>query len=350
MEGLICYLKDKFSVTSDKRQLNVNVRDVATGLHQSYLRWIHTQGLNSSHNLFHKVRDKGWLIQIPALHKRRAPDDTCTRALTTPGGNGGGGKTALPGYGRRKGCGGVVRAAPAGLVVHSAFPLLPSHEKAELAFQLGCHVASVTHGHPSAVLPAGMLAAIISRILSRDSLAGAIMNSVQFLRRESDNQETLLALQKACVLADDLILHGGLSTDADRQKLAMEHIHQIGEGWEGHEALAIAVYSCCASCNDFGTALYYAVRHRGDSDSTGAIAGNIMGALLGEKSIPERWKSQIELTYVLREVAEDLTLIAEKSRQENWEEKYPTPLGVVRSTAPPNLHPGSRCHLYMPSH
>jgi ADP-ribosylglycohydrolase len=49
-----------------------------------------------------------------------------------------------------------------------------------------------------------------------------------------------------------------------------------------------------------------AVNHGGDSDSTGSIAGNLMGLLVGESGIPRRWCEQVELREVITTVADDL--------------------------------------------
>ena len=49
-----------------------------------------------------------------------------------------------------------------------------------------------------------------------------------------------------------------------------------------------------------------AVNHDGDSDSTGAITGNILGAAYGVKAIPNEWLEPLELKSVIIELAEDL--------------------------------------------
>ena len=48
-----------------------------------------------------------------------------------------------------------------------------------------------------------------------------------------------------------------------------------------------------------------AVNHKGDSDSTGAVTGNILGALVGYTAIDSKWK-ELELLDVILEVADDL--------------------------------------------
>ena len=61
------------------------------------------------------------------------------------------------------------------------------------------------------------------------------------------------------------------------------------------ETLAIAVYCALKYENDFDRALIAAVNHGGDSDSTGAVTGNILGARLGARAIPEKYLDRLEL-------------------------------------------------------
>jgi hypothetical protein len=52
-----------------------------------------------------------------------------------------------------------------------------------------------------------------------------------------------------------------------------------------------------------------AVNHDGDSDSTGLIAGHLLGAMLGLSEIPARWLAPLELRGVIEEVADDLATV-----------------------------------------
>ena len=52
-------------------------------------------------------------------------------------------------------------------------------------------------------------------------------------------------------------------------------------------------------------ALSLAVSHGGDSDSTGSICGNILGALWGEAWLPEMLASQLEGRDTMMELADD---------------------------------------------
>ena len=54
-----------------------------------------------------------------------------------------------------------------------------------------------------------------------------------------------------------------------------------------------------------------AVNHGGDSDSTGLIAGHLLGSMHGVEAIPARWLAPLELQAVLAAVADDLATVAE---------------------------------------
>ena len=56
----------------------------------------------------------------------------------------------------------------------------------------------------------------------------------------------------------------------------------------------------------FKKGVLLSVNHSGDSDSTGSIAGNILGALYGFDIIPEHWIEDLELKELIGEVASDL--------------------------------------------
>ena len=79
--------------------------------------------------------------------------------------------------------------------------------------------------------------------------------------------------------------------------------------------------------NDFDKALIASVNHSGDSDSTGAVTGNILGAYLGLSGIPEKYLKNLELKNVILELADDLfndCKITEYGsyHDEIWEQKY----------------------------
>ena len=86
----------------------------------------------------------------------------------------------------------------------------------------------------------------------------------------------------------------------------LDNIHRLGEGWVAEETLAISIYCALRYQKDFSAGIIAAVNHRGDSDSTGAVTGNILGALLGYDAIDEKWKKDLELIDVIIEMADNL--------------------------------------------
>ncbi|SIM34051.1 Probable ADP-ribosylglycohydrolase [Mycobacteroides abscessus subsp. abscessus] len=61
------------------------------------------------------------------------------------------------------------------------------------------------------------------------------------------------------------------------------------------------------------------MNHSGDSDSTGAITGNILGAMCGTESLPQDWLDELELREVITTIADDLV----GSSGPDWDERYP---------------------------
>ena len=80
----------------------------------------------------------------------------------------------------------------------------------------------------------------------------------------------------------------------------------LGGGWVGDEALAIALYCAIRHFDDFEQAMIATVNHGGDSDSTGAVTGNILGAAVGYEAIPQFFKHDLELHDVILHMADDL--------------------------------------------
>ena len=88
-----------------------------------------------------------------------------------------------------------------------------------------------------------------------------------------------------------------------------EQLESLGAGWVAEEALAIAV--CCAlAAKDFRDGVLLAVNHSGDSDSTGSIAGNLLGVQFGVNTIPHTWLEKLELRDAIERLAVDLNVIA----------------------------------------
>ncbi|WP_460369811.1 ADP-ribosylglycohydrolase family protein, partial [Actinocorallia lasiicapitis] len=92
--------------------------------------------------------------------------------------------------------------------------------------------------------------------------------------------------------------------DAPRDEPNAEILEGLGAGWIAEEALAMSVYCALAHPGDVRAALCLAVNHSGDSDSTGAITGNLLGTALGERAVP--WRTAVEGHDTIVRLAEQL--------------------------------------------
>ncbi len=244
-------------------------------LYRAYLEWLATQGERVPAGVSRDPGGPGWLASEMVLQARRAPGATCLSALRS----GRMGTREAP-LNDSKGCGAVMRVAPLGLG-RDVDP-----------FDLACRVGAITHGHVTGQVAGGFLAYLIAQLAGGSSLEEAVGGATDRLREERGCEETLRAVEQAVALA-----RGRRGT--------VEQVERLGEGWVAEEALAIALYAALVAPS-FEAGVLLAVNHSGDSDSTGSIAGQILGLLHGATSIPTPWLEELEGREVIERVAEDL--------------------------------------------
>jgi ADP-ribosylglycohydrolase len=271
-------------------------------IHHALIRWLHTQGARSAVPVLGgKEWPDGWLVQRPELHSERAPGMTCLSSLKS--------STRLGEDARNdsKGCGAIMRIAPIGLFVGDEGP--PTEDKPPLAFTMACESAKSTHGHVSSTLASGFFSLVIAHLMRGATLAGAIESSKGWVERSENSHEVVAAIEGALELAGS----EAVSTP--------ETVERLGKGWVAEEALAISLF-CALRAESFEHAVRLAVNHGGDSDSTGSLTGQLLGALWGADAIPERWLQQVELRDIIEELARDL-VTASEGETESMAERYP---------------------------
>jgi ADP-ribosylglycohydrolase len=91
-----------------------------------------------------------------------------------------------------------------------------------------------------------------------------------------------------------------------KQPREPETLGLLGEGWTAEEALALAIY-CSLEASE---GVLLAVNHSGDSDSTGSMTGNLLGAHLGSGGLPKLWLHELEMREEIERLSQDLGRIA----------------------------------------
>jgi ADP-ribosylglycohydrolase len=244
--------------------------EVRANAHAAYQRWLQTQRLSGPQG-----EQTVGLLGEPWLYASRAPGNACMSGLRD--------NPELPEVvafgkvgkvnGHSKGCGTVMRSAPFGLV--GVGP--------DEAFRLSAEAAQLTHGHPTGYVAAGAFSALVDRLVTGEEPSAAVAQTIEQAAAVPGGAggETVEALERAVRLAGE--------GDAD-----FATVERVGLGWIAEECLAIAVHCLLAAPDDPRRALTLSVTHSGDSDSTGAVCGNLLGAAYGLSALPQDWAGAVE--------------------------------------------------------
>lgn len=264
-----------------------NGKPIAPTVCNAYLAWYAHQAGRKV-----KISYQSKLSEIEELNQNRAPGNTCLSALAAI-------HAGKEPQNASKGCGGIMRVAPVGLygAAHDWSPA----DTARLAGEL----AELTHLHPLSTYSSATLAVIVQLCASsedavdKEMFKGIVDKSLKIV---SD----VYGADAAAMDEFRKIVGNAMSLEDDPQSDWQIIEDRIGEGWVAEETLAIALFSTLRHVDDFTGCLISAVNHGGDSDSTGAVAGNIIGAILGDDAIPGKFKKEIQLRDLLLHAADDL--------------------------------------------
>ena len=215
----------------------------------AFLRWLETQGsIPSSRHLSLMTG----LASQRILWQRAAPGMTCLAALS-------GIRDHRLKTNDSKGCGAAMRAAPYATLV-DAFGL-------DFVWRAASDQGHVTHhdvdGYISGAALAFILASQPKSIEDLESCALAAATRAELLGAHG----TALCLREACRLRDVFM---------DPEQMC----DALGEGWVGDEAVGLALWAAFRSTGTL-QAIRIAANHRGDSDSTASMAGQISSAIWG---------------------------------------------------------------------
>ena len=298
----------------------------------AYIDWYYTQTGRLKDFFTRDDYHYTWLRDLPELAHRRAPGTTCMSACESlihnnePNNN-------------SKGCGGIMRVAPMGLFA-ATFESNQGrclYNTKGLAMA-GATIAKTTHLHPLGYLPAALMTLLIARVVpfSPEEVKFSIVEIV------NDGLDIMMQMEGDDNCADKEFLK---SITSEAVRLAQSDvpddkaIRQLGEGWTADEAWAISLFCVIRHIDSMKDAIIAAVNHDGDSDSTGSITGNIMGAIYGYEAIKKehlfcpggkKFEDTIELSNIILALADDLysgCIISEYDpidtpEKKQWEERY----------------------------
>lgn len=254
--------------------IRARIRDILKGIchppsviHHALLRWYRTQGGTPQVHT-----DDVGLINNPRLRVCRAPGNTCLSSLAASA------KFGDPARNNSKGCGTIMRIAPVGLMLHR-----------ELVRSLAIETSALTHGHRTGQLAAAAWAEMLADVTAGADLEESATRMAETYARMTGGEETSRAIEAALRAPRD-----GTG----------ETVESLGSGWIAEEALSIALYACLAG-NSFEDALRIAATHGGDSDSTAAIAGNMLGLIDPAAVLRHRWAEIVEGADLISQLVRD---------------------------------------------
>lgn len=295
--------------------------DLPNYVQEAYKEWYQTQTKVEDYNAHHTC----WIRDIKELNVCRAPGNTCMSAL----------RDVNNVNNNSKGCGGIMRVAPVALYLYAENVRAikhgdDAHFTQETIDKYAGDCAAITHKHPLGYISAAIFVDVLYRLLQTDEKItfDVVCNFVD------SALSTLMGIytskQEAAALGELWYISKRAIELAKKDMEDSEAISELGEGWVAEETWAIALYCVLKHLNSFEDAVVASVNHDGDSDSTGSVCGNLMGAIVGYDAIPEKYKTNIELKNVILAIADDMIHgcniseyhYAETADEKKWEQRY----------------------------
>lgn len=266
----------------------------------AYLRWLQTQRVKPPEELLIPPA-WGWLNEQPALFAERSSGQTTIQALTS-----------MPALGARASNSSMGAAVLSRGLVAGLFTAGAHSTDIRAPYELGRELAAITHGEPAAADATGALATLTALLSTGTDRREAATEVEALLERESADNGLRAMLASAIAMAE-----ADTPVSYDLPRFGPTHLAPA--------CLAFAVY-CLLKTESFADGLIAAVNHDGDSDTTGSIAGGLLGAHHGDREILPCWLDPLELRSLIAEVATDLYEFRNwdiRGNQERIWAKYP---------------------------
>ena len=222
-----------------------------------------------------------------------------------------------------EGPGSITAAVALGLYFH------PERMQFHQLGVLGAQAVALTHGEPMTFLSGSVLAYVIAAVLHdpEEEMESHFRLAAQTVA-EQFGKEFPQALRLRKLLLDTI----EKAKDPTAQSLRV--MEELGCNTCA-QVLAGAMYAVLAGRGDFDTSAIIAVNHSGKSAAVGAVTGAILGAKMGEESLPEFYLECLESAQALPELASDMWQCYDKPGAKRlfdveWDRKYTHGLPVER--------------------
>lgn len=189
--------------------------------------------------------------------------------------------------------GALMRTSP--VAIYSFLKGYDVHQAAKLAYW----VANLTHGHPLATFPAVECTLALLSIFQGKKAVPLYLDDPEALlsHLDPDQEDERLRYRNLRHLAAEMPSFSGLyvwrCVFEDRLGL------RPGVKW--------------SSLPSFHDGILRAVNECGDRDTSGAVAGGILGAYWGLEGIPETWRTRVEKAENILALADELIKVTKKS-------------------------------------
>lgn len=186
------------------------------------------------------------------------------------------------------GNGAAMRVAPAGLLYW-----WDRNRLSEAAIQ----ASITTHAHPLAIEGARIISAAVGFILEGFDLKAIPDAVLEFISEE--------------IFIEKINLMKGL---LHKKSGPADVAQTLGSGVPVYESVPTALYAFLKFGESFEEMIDFCISLGGDTDTTGAMAGALSGALLGEEGLPGEKIRRLEASERIRSLAEKLYYLSEKLR------------------------------------
>lgn len=200
-----------------------NLPIVVNEVQNAYQNWLDTQQ-NTYYSSDRNQYPNSDLMKIADLYVCRAPGTTCLNALSYHRQHPAFHQSYLTDpINNSKGCGGVMRTAPAGL-------LKAAWMDADTACRLGAELAAITHSHPLGWLSGALLSEIIWRIVYERK--GSSLKGIISFSNNMTCHRFITQYPEAKTLRD--LIDRAIELSGQNGPV-LSAIHELGEGWVGEE-------------------------------------------------------------------------------------------------------------------